>query len=89
MYIYGEFLIYKNFMAVKRTTYLESLPKCLGLLIWRSRTKGQGVPRIWEGGGTRFFFFRFWNSFAMRIAMGIRGHAPPRTFFKTMQFCAF
>ena len=26
---------------------------------------------------------------AMRIARGVRGHAPPRKFFKTVQFGAF
>ena len=51
---------------------------------------GRGGPRI---------FFRFANLHvakrhaahgeAMRIARGVRGHAPPRKFFKTMQFGAF
>ena len=60
---------------------------------------GRGVPRIWEGGGPRIFFFRFGNFHvakrhaahgeAMRIARGVRGHAPPRKFFKTVQFGAF
>ena len=59
----------------------------------------RGVPRIWEGGGPRNFFFRFWNLHvakrhaahgeAMRIVRGVRGHAPPRKFFKTVQFGAF
>ena len=59
----------------------------------------RGVPRIWEGGGPRNFFFRFGNLHvakrhaahgeAMRIARGVRGHAPPRNFFKTVQFGAF
>ena len=58
----------------------------------------RGVPRIWEGGGKKFFF-RFGNLHvakrhtahgeAMRIARGVRGHAPPRKFFKTVQFGAF
>ena len=58
----------------------------------------RGVPRIWEG-GAKNFFFRFGNLHvakrhaahgeAMRIARGVRGHAPPRKFFKTMQFGAF
>ena len=61
--------------------------------------KARGVPRIWEGGGPRIFFFRFGNLHvakrhaahgeAMRIARGVRGHAPPRKFFKTVQFGAF
>ena len=51
----------------------------------------RGVPRIWEGGGPRIFFVRFGNLHvakrhaahgeAMRIARGVRGHAPPRKFF--------
>ena len=59
----------------------------------------RGVPRIWEGGGPINFFFRFGNLHvakrhaahgeAMRIARGVRGHAPPRKFFKTVQFGAF
>ena len=59
----------------------------------------RGVPRIWEGGRPRIFFFRFGNLHvakrhaahgeAMRIARGVRGNAPPRKFFKTVQFGAF
>ena len=59
----------------------------------------RGVPRIWEGGGPRNFFFRFGNLHvakrhaahgeAMRIARGVRGHAPARIFFETVQFGAF
>ena len=59
----------------------------------------RGVPRIWEEGGPRNFFLRFGNLHvakrhaahgeAMRIARGVRGHAPPRKFFKTVQFGAF
>ena len=51
----------------------------------------RGVPRIWQGGGQEFFFFRFENLHAakrhaahgeaMRFARGVRGHAPPRNFF--------
>ena len=58
----------------------------------------RGVPRIWEGGGQEFFF-QIWNfacreataahGEAMRIARGVWGHAPPRKFFKTVQFGAF
>ena len=50
----------------------------------------RGVPRIWEG-GAKNFFFRFGNLHgeAMRIARGVLGHAPPRKFFKTVQFGAF
>ena len=51
------------------------------------------------GRGGQEFFFRFVNLHvtkrhaahgeAMRIARGVWGHAPPRNFFKTMQFGAF
>ena len=50
-------------------------------------------------GGAKNFFFRFGNLHvakghaahgeAMRIARGVRGHALPRKFFKTVQFGAF
>ena len=50
-------------------------------------------------GGGQDFFFRFGNLHvakrhaahgeAMRIARGVRGHAPPRKFFKSVQFGAF
>ena len=51
----------------------------------------RGVPRIWEGGGQEFFFqiWEFACREAMRIVRGVRGHAPPRNFFKTVQFGAF
>ena len=59
----------------------------------------QGRPQDLGGGGPRNFFFRFGNLHvakrhaahgeAMRSARGIRGHAPPRNFFKTVQFGAF
>ena len=55
-------------------------------------------PGFGRGGGKKFFF-RFGNLHvakrhaahgeAMRIARGVRGHAPPRKFFKTVQFGAF
>ena len=58
-----------------------------------------GASQDLGGGGQEFFFFRFGNLHvakqhaahgeAMRIARGVRGHAPPRKFFKTMQFGAF
>ena len=50
-------------------------------------------------GGQEFFFFRFGNLHvakrhaahgeAMRFARGVWGHAPPRKFFKMVQFGAF
>ena len=56
-------------------------------------------PGFGRGGGPRNFFFRFGNLHvakrhaahgeAMRITRGVRGHAPPRKFFKTVQFGAF
>ena len=61
--------------------------------------KLQGRPQDLEGGGPRNLFFRFGNLHvvkrhaahgeAMRIARGVRGHAPPKKFFKTVQFGAF
>ena len=38
-------------------------------------------------GGPRIFFSDL--EISMRIARGVRGHAPPRKFFKTVQFGAF
>ena len=52
----------------------------------------QGRPQDLRGGGGQEFFFQIWEFAcceAMRIARGVRGHAPPRNFFKTMQFGAF
>ena len=60
----------------------------------------QGRPQDLGGVGAKIFFFlRFGNLHvakrhaahgeAMRIARGVRGHAPPRKFFKTVQFGAF
>ena len=59
----------------------------------------QGRPQDLGGGGPRNIFFRFGNLHvakrhaahgeAMRIARGVRGHAPQRKFFKTVQFGAF
>ena len=55
-------------------------------------------PGFGRGGGKNFFFI-FGNLHvakrhavhgeAMRIARGVRGHAPPRNFFKTVQFGEF
>ena len=47
----------------------------------------QGRPQDLEGGGA-IFFFQIWE-FACREARGVWGHAPPRNFFKTVQFGAF
>ena len=60
----------------------------------------RGVPRIWQGGGGQeIFFFGFGNLHvakrhaahgeAMHFVWGVRGHAPPRKFFKMMKFGAF
>ena len=38
------------------------------------------------GGGGKNFFFRFGN---LHVVRGVRGYAPPRKFFKTVQFSAF
>ena len=58
----------------------------------------QGRPQDLGGGG-KIFLFRFGNLHvakrhaahgkAMRIARGVRKHAPPRKLFKTVQFGAF
>ena len=49
---------------------------------------GQGRPQdLGEEGGQEIFFQI--SEFAMRIARGVRGHARPRKFFKTVQFGAF
>ena len=61
--------------------------------------RDRGVPRNWEG-GAKNFFFQIWefacreatyaaHGEAMSIARGVRGHAPPRKIFKTVQFGAF
>ena len=46
-------------------------------------------PGFGRGGGPRIFFQI--REFACRedTARGVRGHAPPRKFFKTVQFGAF
>ena len=52
----------------------------------------QGRPQDLGGGGAKNFFFQIWEFAcreAMRIARGVRGHAPPRKFFKTVQFGEF
>ena len=46
----------------------------------------RGFPK--RKGGDKIFFSDF-GIFVMRIARGVRGHAPPRNFFKTVQFGAF
>ena len=56
-------------------------------------------PGFGRGGGQEFFFSRFGNLHvakrhaahgeAMCFARGVRGHAPPRNFFKMRQFGAF
>ena len=48
----------------------------------------QGRTQDLGGGGAKKFFFQIWE-FACRIARGVWGHAPPRKFFKTVQFGAF
>ena len=55
-------------------------------------------PGFGRGGGQEFFF-RFGNLHvakrhdahgeAIRMVRGVRGHAPPRNFFETVQFGAF
>ena len=78
---------------------LIELSKYFDDLGFKNILQNRGVSRIWEGGGPRIFFFRFGNLHvakrhaahgeAMRIVRRVRGHAPPRKFFKTVQFGAF
>ena len=60
--------------------------KTIDLLAYYTR----GVPRIWEGGGPRIFFFQILK-FPCREALlgGFGGMPPPRKFFKMVQFGAF
>ena len=50
-------------------------------------------PGFGKGGGQEFFFqnweFACCEATCMRIARGVRGHAPMRNFFETVQFGAF
>ena len=47
-------------------------------------------PGFGRGGGAKNYFFSdFGICEAMRLARGVRGHAPPRKFFKMVQFGAF
>ena len=58
-----------------------------------------GASPGFGGGAKNFFFFRFGNLHdakrhaahgePMRFARGVRGHSPPRKFFKMVQFGAF
>ena len=66
--------------------YLSPLSMCVHDICMQGRPHDLGG----EGGKNFFFqifFFRFGE--AMRIARGVRGHAPPRKFFKTVQFGEF
>ena len=59
----------------------------------------QGRPQDLGGGGQEIFFFRFGNLHvakrhaahgeAMRIARGVRGHAPPENFLKRCNLVRF
>ena len=61
--------------------------------------KYQGRPQDLAGGGPRIFFFRFGNLHVakrhaahgevIRFVRGVRGHGPPRIFFKMVQLGAF
>ena len=56
--------------------------------LWKTTGASPGFGR---GGGKNFFFeiLEFACREAMCIARGVWGHAPPRKFFKTVQFGAF
>ena len=68
------------------------------LSLFEKTNDTQGRPQDLVGGGQEFFF-KFGSLHgakrhaahgeAMRIAMAVWGHAPPRKFFKTVQFGAF
>ena len=47
-----------------------------------------GVSPGFGRGGGQEFFFQIWK-FACREARVVRGHAPPRNFFKMVQFGGF
>ena len=55
----------------------------------------QGRPQDLAGGGGKNYFLSdleicmSLHGEAMRFARGVRGHAPPRKFFKMVQFGAF
>ena len=87
------------FIWVTRITYMYSLYLTIVMIIIKYCMYAGASPGFGRGGGPRIFFFRFGNSHvakrhaahgeAMRIVRGVRGHAPPRKFFKTVQFGAF
>ena len=51
-------------------------------------TSHQGRPQDLGGGGPRNFFSDLGICMS-NVVRGVRGHAPPRKFFKTVQFGAF
>ena len=66
--------------------------------MWTIGCRSRGVPRIWQG-GPRIFFFGFGNLHvakrhvahgeAIRFARWVRGHAPPRNYFKWCNLVRF
>ena len=69
-------------MLLYRSAFVEQTFHPLGI---------QGRPQDLGGGAKNSFFHirKFACREAMRIAWGVRGHAHPRKFFKTVQFGAF
>ena len=92
-----EIKYWVNFLKLIVTCYIAVCLKCYAWP-WTHFYTGAS-PGFGRGGGQEFFFFRFGNLHvakrhaahgeAMRIARGVRGHVPPRKFFKTVQFGAF
>ena len=83
-------------LTILNCARFESTIKCTNLEnIYLCR----GVPRIWQGGGGKNFFssdleicirdMHTAHGEAMSFARGVRGHAPPRKFFKMVQFGVF
>ena len=76
-------IYFKQAVCVQQLN-LVVLTACMSLL--------RGIPMIWQRGGGKKYFFPIWK-FAhvevMRFARGVRGLAPPRTFFKWCNLVRF
>ena len=80
----------------------QNFPGNVGVFAWRFATRllgGSGASSGFGRGGPIMIFFRFGNLHvakrhaahgeAMRIARGVRGHAPPRKFLKRCNLVHF
>ena len=74
-------------IVVHSCTHIHLYTYTPGYLV-NTGTPVRGVPRIWEGGGPRIFFFRFGNLHVAK-QRGVRGHAPPRNFLKRCNLVRF